>query len=271
MNGAIGQKSDVVRADATADMREERRQAEIERILGEYARRDRSIPADYYLPTNPAALFMAQERTRVILRMLDDAGFLPLSRHSLLEIGCGSGNWLAEFEMAGVQRARIAGIELNPERASAAKARFAALSDATGSIVAAGADIRNGDATRLPWSDGAFDLVLQSTVFSSILDAEMRSAIAAEMLRVLSPGGAIIWYDFFVNNPWNTAVRGVGAAEIRTLFPGCHVSLHRVTLAPPLARRIVPRSWTVAHVISRLRLLNTHYAGIIRRSELTPH
>ena len=35
----------------------------------------------------------------------------------------------------------------------------------------------------------------------------------------------------------------MGAAEIRALFPGRRIELRRVTLAPPLARLVVPVSW----------------------------
>ena len=79
------------------------------------------------------------------------------------------------------------------------------------------------------------------------------------------PGGAVLWYDFFVNNPRNPHVRGVGAKVIRLLFPGFGVRLARVTLAPPLARRLVPLSRTIAFALEATKVLNTHYLGVIRR------
>jgi ubiquinone/menaquinone biosynthesis C-methylase UbiE len=90
-----------------------------------------------------------------------------------------------------------------------------------------GADLRHGDASRLPWPSGHFDIVLQSTVFSSILEAAMRAAVAAEMTRVLAPGGANLWNDFFVDSPRNRAVRGIRRREIAALFPGFDVELRR--------------------------------------------
>ena len=68
----------------------------------------------------------------------------------------------------------------------------------------------------------------------------MKQAIAREMLRVLKPQGSILWYDFFMDNPRNSNVRGIGRRELASLFPDCRIWLRRVTLAPPLARRIVP-------------------------------
>jgi ubiquinone/menaquinone biosynthesis C-methylase UbiE len=153
----------------------------------------------------------------------------------------------------GALRENIAAIDLDPSRAVAALERFA------------GADIQIGDAAHLPWDDGSFDIVTQSTVFTSILDGPTRTAVAAEMLRVLKPTGAIVWYDFLVNNPRNANVRGVGRREISRLFPDCIIRLERISLAPPLARRIVPLSWPLARLLECIRLLNTHYLGTIRK------
>jgi len=107
--------------------------------------------------------------------------------------------------------------------------------------------------------------VHQGTVFSSVLDLRVREVIASEMLRVTKPGGYIIWYDLKVNNPRNNNVRAVRASEIKRLFPGCKIALKSVTLAPPLSRLIVPRTWIGAAVLEEMRLLNTHYLGLIQK------
>jgi hypothetical protein len=113
-----------------------------------------------------------------------------------------------------------------------------------------------------------FDIVLQATVFTSILDVEMKRAIAREILRVLKPTGVFVWYDFLFDNPRNPHVGGIGAREIRRLFPGCAVGLKRITLAPPIARRLVPITWIGALLLERVSILNTHYLGTIRKSDL---
>lgn len=220
--------------------------SETDRILEELRRREREVPADFYSLDRPANRFLRKGQERALRKALEETG--PLAGKRVLEVGCGSGDWLEM--LAG---AELAGIELDPGRAARAAARIP------------GADIRAGDASRLPWPGGSFDLVLQSTVFSSILDEGMRRAVASEMLRVLAPGGAILWYDFFADNPSNPHVRGVRKREIRALFPGCRISLRRATLAPPLARRIVPVSWKLAALLEALRVLDTHYMGVIRR------
>ncbi len=148
------------------------------------------------------------------------------------------------------------GIDLLPERIAAARL-----------ATAAGVTFLCGSAAKLDFPDGAFDCVLQSTVFTSILDDAVRQQIAREMLRVLRPDGLILWYDFHVNNPWNPDVRRVSRREIRRLFPGCRVELRSVSLAPPLSRRIAPYSWLLCHLLSAIPFLCTHYLGFITREQ----
>jgi ubiquinone/menaquinone biosynthesis C-methylase UbiE len=125
------------------------------------------------------------------------------------------------------------------------------------------ADLRVGSASELPWPDESFDLVSQFTVFTSILDPALKRAVAAEMLRILKPGGAILWFDFRVSNPANPQVCGIPAREIRSLFAGCEIALASVLLAPPLSRLIARWSWTLAELLHALPMFRTHYAGII--------
>jgi hypothetical protein len=120
------------------------------------------------------------------------------------------------------------------------------------------------DGQRLPYRSGVFDLVLQYTVFTSVLDDQVRTNLANEMLRVLrKPGGLILWYDFWTN-PTNRQTRGIRPAEIRRLFPGCRYDFQRITLAPPIARRLVPHSWLLGVMLEQLSVFNTHYLVAIR-------
>jgi ubiquinone/menaquinone biosynthesis C-methylase UbiE len=225
--------------------------SEADRIREEYARRDREIGRAFYSLTRPANLFVRHGQERALLTALVRANALPLADRRILDVGCGLGGWLAVLEDFGAVRAQLSGIDLDETRLAETRQRFQ------------GADLRVGDGAHLPWPDGSFDLVLQSTVFTSILDAGVRASVAAEMRRVLVPRGVIVWYDFLYNNPSNPNVRGIGSAEIRALFPACQVKLERVTLAPPISRRLVPLSWLAAAALERLRMLNTHYLGVI--------
>jgi hypothetical protein len=74
-----------------------------------------------------------------------------------------------------------------------------------------------------------------------------------------------LWYDLRVNNPRNPDVRRVGREEIAALFPGCRLTLRRVTLAPPLARLLAARAGTLARVLAAVPALRTHHLGVLRK------
>jgi hypothetical protein len=127
------------------------------------------------------------------------------------------------------------------------------------------ADLHAGDARHRPWEDNSFDLVSQFTLFTSILSDTVKKQIAQEMLRVVKATGVILWFDFRFNNPRNSSVSGIESDEIHSLFPECKIRLRRVTLAPPVARLIVPISWIGASMLEKLPFLRTHNLGIIRK------
>jgi len=217
-------------------------------------RRTQQLPQDLYSMTNPGQLYMLQERERRVLSLLRKNRSAILSTGRILDVGCGTGLWIRDLIRWGVNPARIAGVELLRERASEARR-----------LCPAEVSIFCGNATTLAFPEHTFDLVIQSTVFTSILTREVQQDLAREMLRVLKPDGFILWYDFHMNNPGNADVRGVTSHEIRTLFPRCQVQLSRITLAPPLVRILAPVSWMACHLLSLVPFLCTHYLGIIRK------
>ena len=113
--------------------------------------------------------------------------------------------------------------------------------------------------------DASQDLVLQATVFSSLLDDAFQQQLAGAMWRWVRPGGGVLWYDFVYDNPRNPDVRGVPLARIQALFPQGRVQAERVTLAPPLARalcRIHPGLYPVFNTVPWLR---THVLAWVRK------
>jgi ubiquinone/menaquinone biosynthesis C-methylase UbiE len=223
------------------------------RIRTAYARRKGGARYSWF---NAGHLFMMQERERWVLASLKQHGIGSLTTKNILEIGCGTGYWLREFIKWGAQPANISGIELLPDLVTKAR-----------QLCPESVRIYCGNAAQLPFADATFDLVLQSTVFTSILDGWMKQQIAAEMLRVAKRGGQILWYDFHLNNRWNRDVRGIRRREIHQLFPGCQIQLRRLTLAPPLVRFLAPYSWMVCHLLGKIPWLCTHYLGVIQKGE----
>lgn len=214
------------------------------RIEAAYARRGGS---GRYAPTNPAHRFMIQDRERRVLSRLAREGWEALGGYEILEVGCGRGDNLLDLIRWGAHPGRLHGVDLLEERLEAARCRL------PGSV-----DLQHADAAALPWASSSFDLVLQSTVFTSILETDLKRRVATEMLRVLRSQGAILWYDFAVDNPRNPDVSGVPVSEIRNLFPSCSVKAERVTLAPPLTRFFAPWSWIACATLQLVPFLRTH-------------
>jgi ubiquinone/menaquinone biosynthesis C-methylase UbiE len=224
---------------------------EKQRIKSEYRRREVEVETDLYAPWQPAESFIVSERKRVAASMLHNADKFPKSGDKCLEIGFGKLGWLADLISWGVRETDLYGIELDETRALQAKATLPI------------ADLRIGDATELPWEDNSFSIVIASTLFSSILDLEMRRLIAGEIKRVLAVGGVLIWYDLAINNPNNSNVRGISKSELRSLFPDFRGEIQSVTLAPPIARFVAPRSLTFASFLSSFPFLRTHLLSVM--------
>ena len=162
-------------------------------------------------------------------------------------VGCGAGGNLLELLRLGADPARLVGSELLPERTAAARRRLPSM-----------LEVHEGDALALPFAPASFDLVLQVTVFTSLLDDAFQQRLAQRMWQWLRPGGAVIWYDFAFDNPSNQHVRGVSMARVKTLFPQATIDVRRVTLAPPIGRRaasVHPMFW---RALNLLPLLRTH-------------
>lgn len=176
-----------------------------------------------------------------------------LAETRVLEVGCGTGAWIRDFVKWGVPPENVWAIDLLPECVAEARRRCAA-----------GVHLECASAASLPFAHASFDLVLQATMFSSILDPTVRRLVAAEMLRVAGSNGVILWYDLHLNNPWNANVRGIGRAEVTALFPGCRTKLQQLWLAPPLTRWIAPWSHALWALLASVPWLCTHYLGVIR-------
>lgn len=224
--------------------------AEAERLKAVYDRRN---AGGRYEWDQAGHLFLMQDLERRLLRALRRSGCLPLKDKRALEVGCGTGHFLRELVKWGADPARVVGIDLLEDRLEAARR-----------LAPPGMRIERRDAAETGFAAGSFDVVMQMTVFTSILSSDVRRRVAAEMSRILAPGGSIVWYDFRINNPRNPDTRAVRRAEIRSLFPGAAIEFGTATLVPPLARRLAPHVPTVCSLLARLPFLRTHYLAIIR-------
>src|SRR5829696_4131989 len=93
----------------------------------------------------------------------------------VLDVGCGPGGLTSEL-VRRVGADDVAAIDPAPQFAAACRKRHP------------GADVREGAAEALPWSDDSFDATLCSLVVAFMTDAEQG---VREMRRVTGPGGTV--------------------------------------------------------------------------------
>ena len=176
---------------------------------------------------------------------------LPDRPLRVLDLGCGSLSILPETIDIDVRM----GVDLLIGRLT----DLAALGDTTPTV--------NGDGAHLPFPDETFDVVVMSTMMTSVLDDAIRRAVAAEVVRTLRPGGAMLWYDMRLPNPRNPATRSIGRAELRRLFPGLSGEIRSLTVIPVVARRLdrfAPRLYPLLRTVPITR---SHLAAcLLKRS-----
>ena len=124
---------------------------------------------------------------------------------------------------------------------------------------------RLANAESLPFPDCSFGLVTAFTVFTSILSQQTAVNISAEIERVLTPGGGLLWYDFRMSNPFNRQVRGVSRKDIHRLFPGFGVALESISLLPLLARRLGALTDCLYAPLRSVPFLRTHFLGLLTK------
>ena len=151
----------------------------------------------------------------IIARIRAGFGDRPLT---ILDVGCGTGVFAALIRES-LPQAKVWGVDL--VAAMLAKGRFRWQAH-RGAVVPV-----QGDSERLPFSDGAFDVV---TCANSFHHYPHQQRAVNEMHRVLKPGGRLILVDGSRDDPWgwfiyDVCVAGVegdvlhaSAGRVRSLF-----------------------------------------------------
>ncbi|MGB7906036.1 MAG: class I SAM-dependent methyltransferase [Steroidobacteraceae bacterium] len=227
---------------------------EIDGIAQRYERR-KAYAGGRYVRLNWDVLALSQERQRAMVSLLTRQGIRDLAGIEILEVGCGTGANLVELMFLGAQPERLAGNELLPDRIEIARRRLPE-----------SVRLFPGNAAALEIEPGTYDIVYQSVVFSSVLDDDLQRTLADAMWRWVKPGGGILWYDFIYDNPSNPDVRGVPLRRVRQLFPAGRIQWKRVTLAPPLARRVVRVHPSLYALCNAVPLLRTHILCFIEKT-----
>jgi len=226
---------------------------EVRRLERIYAYYDAGVERRKGDLRNPGNAVIDRERKERVQRWLAKASPRPLGDCYVLDVGCGWGDQLAWLHGLGVPADHLFGIDLLRHRVEAARRAHPDFA------------IWSGNAERLDFATGRFDLVLCFVLFSSILDRRMARNIVSSISRVLRPDGAVLWYDTRVPNPWNRSTRPMNRRRIRDLFPTWQARLEAITLVPPLARRLGPFTRIAYPWMARIPALRTHYVGVLTR------
>lgn len=113
-----------------------------------------------------------------------DFGRFPVrAGDRVLDLGCGGGRHAFEVYRRG---ADVVAFDLDPGELAPVTSMFGGMLAAGEVSSQAGAGAVSGDATSMPFGDGAFDRVIAAEVLEHILDDQ---AAMNELARVLRPGG----------------------------------------------------------------------------------
>lgn len=230
--------------------------SETDLIKTRYDKRKMAIGDDRYAYMNPSVYMAQQEKERVLISLLKMIGWSDVAEKRALEVGCGSGGNLQTLMRLGFDPANLVGNELLVDRYEFARK---SLPMATKLIL--------GDASKLDLPEKSFDMVMQSTVFTSIIDDAFQHQLADSMWRLLKPGGGILWYDFTYDNPRNSDVRGVPLSRVKELFPGAKCLHRRVSLAPPISRRVCKLHPQLYTLFNSMFFLRTHILCWLKKPE----
>jgi SAM-dependent methyltransferase len=228
-------------------------QAEQESINRVYRPRHGAVTPALYAWHRPEIVSQVAARARVLAGLLACTVGTDLSPLRVLDVGCGNGGFLRQLIDWGARPSHLTGCELQPDHLEHARLH-----------TAPGVRWHLGTLDALP-GDSA-DLVSAHAVFSSILDEDERRVLAAEMWRVLRPGGWTMIFDVRYSNPRNTNVRRVSDVELLRFWPTEQRHYRTLILAPPLSRAISRLPWLVPELLGAfVPLLRSHFIYMARK------
>lgn len=159
------------------------------------------------------------------------------ARGQVLEVAVGTGRNLPGYPAEVV----LAGIELSPAMLAIARQRAAGLGRE--------ADLRDGDAERLPFGDASFDTVLCAL---SLCTIPSPAAAVGEMRRVLRPGGRLLLLDH-IGSTWPPLYAAQWVAERFTIrVAGEHFTRRQLPLVEAAGFQVVESERLKAGTVERI-------------------
>ena len=84
-------------------------------------------------------------------------------------------------------------------------------------------ELKDGDARKLPFENGSFDVVVSSLTLHNIYNPEERATAVREIDRVLKPGGRAVILDFQHTDQYEQVLREAGWRDVQRTGP--HLSM----------------------------------------------
>ena len=135
----------------------------------------------------------------------------------VLDVGCGRGllligaaKQLKSGRATGIDLWSVEDLSHNTSEATRDNAKLEGVADKI--------RVESGDARKLVYPDGNYDVVLSSLAIHNIADPAERAQAIREMYRVLKPGGRLALYDIFKTSEYSAVLESCGAQSV-TLGP----------------------------------------------------
>jgi len=150
-------------------------------------------------------------KLRERVRIVDAAGLS--SDDYVLDLGCGRGLLLVEAARS-VPGGLAVGVDVWSAVDQSGNVPSAPLDNAVIERVEDWVDVVTGDGRRLPYVDGAFDVVVSSMVVHNVPDSVGRARVIREAARVLRPGGRLVVVDMQRTHEYVAVLRALRWSEV---------------------------------------------------------
>jgi len=178
----------------------------------------------------------------------------------ILDVSCNDGGSLVHFLRTGFAPEHLYGVDIIENRVRDARKRFPY------------SHVTLGDAAEMPYDDGTFDIVYESTMFAQLTGEAVASKIPAEMLRVARDRGFLLLSDWRSSKPGNRNYRALSKRRIRSLF---QVGRKTVVLAsypgaiiPPVGRPLSKHTGALYFLLrSVFPFLAGHRVTVLQKRE----
>jgi arsenite methyltransferase len=132
----------------------------------------------------------------------------------VLDVGCGRG-----LMMVGAAKrltsGKAIGVDIWAAKDQSANSAEGALENAEIAGVAGRVEVQTADMRKLPFADGAFDVVVSNWVVHNLEILEDRKVALSEMNRVLKPGGVLLISDIVNRNEYMKELNKLNLSNAR--------------------------------------------------------